>query len=82
MRSFPAGTVLMAGREAMRERYTRLFADHPDLHCDLVHRVEHERFVIDHEHVTGMKDDEVVHAVALYEVEDGLIKNVWFLREE
>ena len=82
VRSFPSGTVLMDGREAMRERYATLFADHPDLHCELVHRVEHECFVIDHEHVTGLKDDEVVYAVAMYEVRDGLIANVWFLRDE
>jgi hypothetical protein len=82
VRSFPAGTLLMDGREAMRDRYATLFADHPDLHCELVHRVEHESFVIDHEHVTGLRAGEVVHAVAVYEVRDGLIANVWFLRDE
>ena len=82
VRSFPSGAVLMDGREAMRKRYATLFADHPDLHCELVQRVEHESFVVDHEHVTGLRDDEVVHAVAMYEVRDGLIANVWFVREE
>ena len=82
VRSFPSGAVLMDGRDAMRDRYATLFADHPELHCELVHRVEHESFVIDHEHVTGLRDDEVVHAVAMYEVRDGLIANVWFLRED
>ena len=82
VRSFPAGTLLMEGRAAMRDRYATQFADHPDLHCELVHRVEHESFVIDHEHVTGLREDEVVHAVAMYEVRDGLIANVWFVRED
>lgn len=82
VRAFPAGTLLMAGQEAMRDRYAKQFADHPDLHCELVHRVEHESFVIDHEHVTGLREDEVVHAVAMYEVRDGLIANVWFIRED
>lgn len=82
VRSFPSGAVLMEGRDAMRERYATLFADHPDLCCELVHRVEHECFVVDHEHVTGLREDEVVHAVAMYEVRDGLIVNVWFLRDE
>lgn len=82
VRSFPSGAVLMDGRAAMRERYATLFADHPDLHCELVHRVEHESFVVDHERVTGLRDDEVVHAVALYEVRGGRIANVWFLRED
>ena len=78
----PSGEVLMAGREAMRARYERLFAEHPDLHCRLLARVEHECFAIDHEHVEGLRPDEIVHAVAVYEVRDGLIRRVWFLREE
>lgn len=78
----PSGAEMMRGREAMRTRYGRLFDEHPDLHCTLLARVEHEVFAIDHEHVTGLKPDEVVHAVAMYEVRDGLIQRVWFLRDE
>ena len=33
--------------------------------------------VVDHERIVGL-GAEVVEAIAVYEVEDGLIKNVWF----
>jgi len=35
--------------------------------------------VIDHEEVTGMPDGRTVRAVAIYEVRDGKIRNVWFI---
>lgn len=82
VRAHPSGAEMMRGREAMRARYGRLFEEHPDLHCRLLTRVEHEVFAIDHEHVEGLKPGEVVYAVAMYEVRDGLIQNVWFLRNE
>ena len=78
----PSGDVMMEGREAMRTRYGRLFEAHPELHCTLLARVEHEIFAIDHEHVEGLREGEIVHAVAMYEVRDGLIQRVWFLRDE
>ena len=42
------------------------------------------RFVIDHEEVTGTFGDtsRTIHAVAIYEVIDGLIRRVWFLDRE
>ena len=81
VRAHPSGEVLMRGRDEMRARYDALFRDHPALHCKLLARVEHESFVVDHERVEGLKPGEVVHAVAIYEVHDGLIHAVWFLRE-
>ena len=81
VRSFPSGEVLSEGLEAMRARYGALFRDHPTLHCRLLARVEHEVFAIDHEQVDGLRESEVVHAVAMYEVRDGLIQNVWFLKD-
>ena len=82
VRAHPSGAVMMRGREAMRDRYGRLFAEHPDLHAKLLARIEHEVFAIDHEHVVGLRPDEVVYAVATYEVRGGLIRRVWFLRDE
>ncbi|MDF1701732.1 MAG: nuclear transport factor 2 family protein [Planctomycetota bacterium] len=82
VRAHPSGEVMMQGQDAMRSRYGKLFEEHPDLHCQLLARVVHEVFAIDHEHVEGLRPDEVVHAVAMYEVRDGLIQNVWFLRDD
>ncbi|MDJ0975114.1 MAG: nuclear transport factor 2 family protein [Planctomycetota bacterium] len=82
VRAFPSGEVLMEGRDAMRERYGALFANHPGLHCRLLTRVEHEHVAIDHEEVEGLREDGLVYAVALYEVREGQIRNVWFIRED
>ncbi len=82
VRAHPSGAVMFDGAEAMRARYGALFDSHPDLHARLLSRVEHEVFAIDHEHVEGMRAGEVVYAVAMYEVREGLIRNVWFLRDE
>ncbi len=82
VRAFPSGEVLMQGQDAMRERYGALFANHPDLSCHLLSRVVHEHVAIDHEEVTGLREGETVYAVAMYEVRDGLIHNVWFVRDD
>jgi hypothetical protein len=82
IRAHPSGRMLMSGHDEMRERYGRLFRENPDLHCRLLHRITHECFVIDHEEVTGRGGAEVVYAVATYEVRDGLIRKVWFLRDD
>ena len=75
-------TVFCDGRDALIDRYGPMFEDHPDLHCTLVSRIVASPFVLDEEHVTGLRADGVVHAVATYEVRDGMIVRAWFLREE
>ncbi|MHC4449267.1 MAG: nuclear transport factor 2 family protein [Planctomycetota bacterium] len=74
----PGGEVFARGHEQMRAIYGDLFARTPDLACRLVNRVCHDRFVVDHEDVTGMPQP--VGAVAIYEVVDGLIVRAWFLK--
>ncbi len=78
----PSGEIIAKGREAMRPRYAKLFASSPELHCHLLKRTVHGRFVVDHELVTGVKDRPYIHAVAVYQVDDGLITRVWFLSSE
>ena len=75
----PSGKVLAEGRDALRATYGKLFADAPNLHCELTNRIVHGRCVVDHEEVTGFPGREWVRAVAIYEVEEGLIRKVWFL---
>jgi hypothetical protein len=36
-------------------------------------------FVVDYEEVTGLPDVDVLHAIAIYEVNDGAIQKVWFI---
>ena len=82
VRSFPSGEILMDGKAAMRTRYGALFEEHEALHCTLLTRITHEPFAVDHEHVVGIRPDEVVYAVATYEVRDEIIRNVWFLKDD
>ena len=81
IRRLPSGATVAEGREALRATYGKLFEAAPELHCKLLHRVVHGRCVVDHEDVSGMPGRDRVRAVAIYEVEEGLIRNVWFLEE-
>ena len=56
-----------------------IFQKWPRLHCELVERMAVGSFVLDEERVTGMGDD-VVRAIEIYEVKDGGIAKVRFLR--
>jgi len=76
----PGDEPFARGREEMRAIYGKMFAESPELHCRLVHRICHDRFVVDHEDVTGLPSGDRVGAVAIYEVIDGLIARAWFLR--
>lgn len=81
VRAFPSDEVLMEGRGAMRQRYGEQFESCPDLHARLLGRTEHGSFAVDHEEVEGLREGETVYAVAMYEVLDGVIQNVWFIRD-
>ncbi|SFD04605.1 amidohydrolase family protein [Spirosoma endophyticum] len=68
------------GKEAMRKRYSGMFDKTPLLHCELVNRIVVGSTVIDHESVTFASDKEPAKAVAIYKVEAGKIKKVYFTR--
>jgi len=73
------GSLIMEGKGAMRERYGERFKN-PNLHAKLVNRMVIGNKVIDHESVTGLGESPPTEVAAIYEVEDGLIKTVWFVR--
>ncbi len=75
-------TIRFSGLDQMRTRYSSLFDNTPNLHCDLVNRIVLGNTVIDQERVTGFDHGRIVRAVAVYEVEKGLIQRVWFIRPE
>lgn len=74
------GAVFCDGIVQLRERYGEQFAKCPDLHCTLVKRIVCGSVVIDEEHVRGLSSDKIVHATAIYEVQNGLIQRGWFVR--
>jgi imidazolonepropionase-like amidohydrolase len=79
VRRLPSGEVAWDGKDAMRPRYAKKFAENPELFCTITKRIVHGGWVVDHELVTGVKNRPRVRAVATYEVKNGLIQNVWFL---
>ncbi len=73
--------LIMKGKEALELRYEARFKD-KIIHAALENRIVIGNKVIDHEFVTGLEVGVVKKAVAIYEVEDQLIKRVWFLYED
>ncbi len=74
-----AGRVLMDGAAAVRARYARSMADHPELHYEIPKRIALGQWVVDEERVTGMaghRAGEVMRAVLVYRFEDGLIQEI------
>jgi putative hydrolase of HD superfamily len=68
----------IVGRDQIRERYGRMFRDNPGNKSTLIGRMVQGNFVFDHEWITGREND--LKIMAIYEVEEGLIKRCWFAR--
>ena len=73
-------TLLIAGAQALRERFTLRFQE-PNLHAKLLRRMVMGNFVVDHELVTRTfpEGPGTVELIVTYEVKDGRIINAWFL---
>lgn len=71
------GKLLMKGHNQMREEYEDFFTNVPNLYCQIENRIVINNRVIDKEKVRAGKD--IIHAVAIYEIEEGKIKKVTFL---
>jgi hypothetical protein len=76
-----AATPATRGKSAVADRYRQLFDRSPALHCNIINRSALGRVVIDHERITGREgSDAPVEIMAIYEVIDGLIQRVHFVR--
>jgi len=75
--TFP-NTLTYNGREEMRKRYAPMFEKTKDLHCNIVKRIVKGSRVIDEEFVTSNGNQ--YKAVAIYQVTNGKINSVTFLR--
>ena len=67
----------MKGKADMRKAYSFL-NNTPKLYCRLLNRMVQGNTVIDHEEVYGF-GDKPVYAVAIYKIENGKIKKVYFI---
>ena len=75
------GNILIQGRDAMHVSYGKMFADSPNLHCNIVSRTVVGNYIFDEERVTGRGgSEEERHVMAVYTVYDGLIQHVRFYR--
>jgi len=73
--------LLFEGKDRMREVYGKMFANSPDLHCELVHRTVMGNIVIDQERVTGVAGAEnAIEALAIYTIKGDKIVEVRFVR--
>lgn len=71
-----SGEEIMSGLEEMRQFYGDLFANSPDLHCDVLHRISLGSWVIDEEKVEGAHAEgfpEQIYAAVAYRVGNGQI---------
>ena len=76
--SFP-NELRFKGRKRMREHYADYFNNTLDLHCEIKNRIVIGNKVIDEEYITS--NGKNFSAVAIYEVANGKIAKVTFLRE-
>ena len=77
----PMREPFLEGRAAFRAYYGDQRFVLPDLHAEIVQRMVVGNKVVDHERIVGIRKSEV-EGIALYEVIDGLICNVWFYSNE
>jgi imidazolonepropionase-like amidohydrolase len=65
------------GKEAMRKSYALMFANIPNLHCEILGRIVQGNIVIDKERVQFK--DRMEEATAIYHIENNKIKKVYFI---
>lgn len=75
--NFP-NTPRYEGKDKMRESYGDFFKTTPDLHCEIKNRIVIGNKVVDEEYLT--MNGRNFSAVAIYEVENGKIAKVTFVR--
>ncbi|MGL4610094.1 MAG: nuclear transport factor 2 family protein [Trueperaceae bacterium] len=68
-------------REEIFERYTEVFKKFPLNKTEVVHRIVIGDWVIDHEKVRRSPEHEPFDVVAVYELQDGEIKRLDFIRK-
>ena len=73
----PATEPALVGKAALAEMYATQRFNLPDLHAELLNRMVIGNKVIDHERISGVRE-QPFEVAAVYEVIDGLICTAWF----
>lgn len=74
----PATEPALSGKKAFGEFYARERFSRPALHAELLDRMVLGNKVIDHERISGVRD-EPFEVVVVYQVVDGRIASMWGL---
>ena len=78
--NFP-NELVYKGKDKMRERYSNAWRQNPKQKAGVTDRISVGSTVIDKEHVTGRATGIEVDVIAIYKIENGKIKQVYFIRE-
>ena len=73
------GVLTYQGKDELIKRYGQMFANTPDLHCEVVNRIVAGNVVIDHEKVQRSKGQPRFDAIAVYRVQNNEIVEVTFI---
>ena len=68
------------GRAEVRKLYGGIFSASPELHSEVTQRMIMGDKVIDHEIITGRQGVDKMLIIAIYSIEDGLIRRADFIR--
>ena len=83
IQTLPQGPTAPTGLEFIRQRWGAQFKNKPDAAVRILHRIVQGSFVIDQEQFVHRWDlsQQSLAGTAVYEVQNGLIDRVWFLKE-
>lgn len=70
--------LFVKGQKEMRNRYATMFDATPNLYCEIKNRIVLGNKIIDKEYVR--KNDDYINAIAIYEVTNGKISKVTFIK--
>ena len=79
--NFSAQEPFARGREAIRRIYGDVFENSPKLNTEVLNRIVFDNKVIDHEIVTNRKEIAEMELIAIYEIEDEMIRKAHFVRK-
>jgi hypothetical protein len=77
---FP-GELASEGIEHNRKVYTKAFASYPDLRVEILELIALDEMVVVHDRVTGRPDGKTADEITVYEVQDGLITNIVYVKQ-
>ena len=73
-------SLILEGRDALRERFGKLFASAPQVHATVEARITHGDFVIWQETATGLPGGKTNTGIFVWEVHNGQISRIMAIR--